>query len=321
METPQKRPIIIATRGSALALVQANQIKASCEVEFPDRDFNIQIFKTTGDKLQTASLANPDKSLPKGLFTKELETALLNGEADLAVHSLKDLPTELPEGLRLAATTKREDPRDVLIYSSSNSAGPEPLPMLPEGASVATSSNRRKAQLFRMRPDLQLTEIRGNVGTRLRKLSENPELHATILAAAGLKRLGYTIADDGTLTGIDVPEGIKTRPFSTDEMVPCPGQAAIGIETREIDPDTDEIVAALNDMDTFSCIGLERTFLRTIGGGCSTPTAAYAEFEGEKVTLRAAGLFDEKFLSETLNLEAPEALEATEALARKMAGI
>ncbi len=318
MENQTDKPIVIATRGSALALAQANQIKASCEAAFPDKEFVIQIFKTTGDKLQTASLANPDKSLPKGLFTKELETALLNGEGDLAVHSLKDLPTELPDGLKLAATTAREDVRDVLVYSTGNPEGPDPLSMLPEGATVGTSSNRRKAQLLQLRPDLKLVEIRGNVGTRLRKLAENPELHATVLAAAGMKRLGYTIAEDGTLSGSDVPEGIKVRPFTIDEMVPCPGQAAIAIETRMEDPVTDEICGALNDMDTFSCIGLERAFLRSIGGGCSTPTAAFAEFDGNDVLVRAAGLFNDKFLAEKFLFSPESALQSTEALARKM---
>ena len=318
MEKTASRPFIIATRGSALALAQANQIKTSCEAAFPDETFEIRIFKTTGDKLQTASLANPDKSLPKGLFTKELEHALLENEGDLAVHSLKDLPTELPDGLKLAATTEREDPRDVLVFSSNNEEGPDPLSMLPASATVATSSNRRKVQLLKLRPDLQLTEIRGNVGTRLRKLAENPDLHATILAAAGLNRLGYRIGEDGSLEGEDVPNGIKVRPFSFDEMIPCPGQAAIAIETRENDPETDRICKALNHLPTFQCIELERTFLRTIGGGCSTPTAAFAELGDKDVLVRAAGEFGEHFRKEMHSFPLVEAERLTIELAHRM---
>ncbi len=280
--------IVIATRGSALALVQANQILDACRAAFPDQEFEIQTFKTTGDKNLTASLANPGKSLPKGLFTKELEVALLNGEADLAVHSLKDLPTELPDGLVLGATPKREDPRDTLVWSHEAGVAPEgALPELPEGATVATSSNRRKAQLLQARPDLDIVEIRGNVATRLRKLKEQPELHATILAAAGLKRLGYDIADDGTLSGDDVPAGVKARRLEFDEMLPCVGQAAIGIEIRANDPRIEAVCAKLNCAETLACVTAERAFLAGMGGGCATPVAALATIDGSELLLNA----------------------------------
>ncbi len=288
--------IVIATRGSALALVQANQILDACRAAFPDKTFTIQTFKTTGDKNLTASLANPGKSLPKGLFTKELEVALLNGEADLAVHSLKDLPTELPDGLTLGAATKREDARDTLVWSHGDGVAADgALPELPQGATVATSSNRRKAQLLKLRPDLNIVEIRGNVATRLRKLKEQSELHATILAAAGLKRLGYTIADDGALSGEDVPEGVKTRRLDFDEMLPCVGQAAIGIEIRETDPRIEVVCAKLNCAENLACVTAERAFLAGMGGGCATPVAARATTEDDSLTLKAVSFVGGEF--------------------------
>src|SRR4026208_1463201 len=171
-------PISIATRGSASALAQARTIMGQCQKACPELSFELKVIKTTGDKLQTASLASAN--LPKGLFTKELETALLNGEASLAVHSLKDLPTELPAGLALGAVSEREDARDVLIARN-----PTRLMDLPQGATVATSSTRREAFLRERRPDLNIVPIRGNVPTRLKRLAEKPELDALVLAAAG----------------------------------------------------------------------------------------------------------------------------------------
>ena len=283
-----EKPIVIATRGSALALAQANQILDACRAAFPDSAFEIRTFKTTGDKNLTASLANPGKSLPKGLFTKELEVALLSGEADLAVHSLKDLPTELPDGLKLGAAAEREDARDTLVWSHDEAtAAGGALPELPQGATVATSSNRRKAQLLKLRPDLDIVEIRGNVATRLRKLREQEELQATILAAAGLKRLGYALGDDGALSGDDVPEGVKARRLDIDEMLPCVGQAAIGIEIRENDARIEQVCAALNCPGTMACVTAERAFLAGMGGGCATPVAALATVVEESLSLKA----------------------------------
>jgi hydroxymethylbilane synthase len=167
--------IRIATRGSALALAQANMVLAQCRAAFPGESFELNIIKTTGDKLQTASMASGN--LPKGLFTKEIEEALLDGSGDLAVHSLKDLPTELPTGLKLGAVSKRAEVRDVLVRRASATIpdGKSPIADLPAGATVATSSTRRRAQLLHARPDLKIVEIRGNVGTRLRKLAEQTE--------------------------------------------------------------------------------------------------------------------------------------------------
>jgi hydroxymethylbilane synthase len=297
-----ERPIIIGTRGSALALAQANMIIAQCRAAFPELAFEIKIIKTTGDKLQTASMAKPDASLPKGLFTKELEVALLNGQADLAVHSLKDLPTELPTGLILAATPERADVRDVLIYRSAektrakgNLRGFAPnvkLKDFPAGATIATSSTRRKAQLLVMRPDLNIVEIRGNVATRMKKVADQAELDATILAFAGITRLNFTISPDGKLQGDAVPNGLLAIVLDVEVMLPCVGQAAIGIEIRADDERISKVCGRLNHFTTFQCVSAERAFLQGMGGGCQSPVAAYAEIQGEKITLRAVSFRD-----------------------------
>jgi len=299
--------ITIATRGSALALAQANSILAQCRAAFPKDEFQLKIIKTTGDKLQTASMSNPD--LPKGLFTKELEVALLNGQADLAVHSLKDLPTDLPPGLKLGAAGKRADVRDVIIYrdenfrsgESANRRGFKPhltLAGLPAGATVATSSTRRSAQLLERRPDLKVIPIRGNVPTRVKKVAEQAEMDAIILAAAGLHRLHYQIHSDGKLTGppnpppdagkpIEAPAGLLATRLELDEMLPCVGQAAIGIEIREGDDKVAAVCEKLNDFNTLQCVTAERAFLKAMGGGCQLAVAAYAEVVGEEIRLRA----------------------------------
>lgn len=291
------KPIIICTRGSALALAQSNLIAAQCRAAFPHLSFELQIIKTTGDKLQKASMAKPEVGLPKGLFTKELEVALLAGQADLAVHSLKDLPTELPAGLELAATPKREDVRDVLIYRAAKSpTGPAPLWKLrdlPAGATVATSSTRRKMSLLAVRPDLQIVEIRGNVATRLRKVAEQTSLDATILALAGMRRLHFRIEADGTILGEEVPAGLLATVLELEEMLPCVGQGAIGIETRANDERVAEICRALNHPPTLQAVTAERAFLRGMGGGCQSPVGAYAEVCGQDLQLRAISFRDE----------------------------
>ncbi|HEY1789119.1 MAG TPA: hydroxymethylbilane synthase, partial [Verrucomicrobiae bacterium] len=229
-------PIIIATRGSALALAQANLIARQCRELFPRLRFELKIIRTTGDKLQKTSLA--EGGLPKGLFTKELEVALIKGKADMAIHSLKDLPTTLPTGLTMAATPKREDVRDVLVYRSASQKGLRgfkpgmSLKDFPRGATIATSSTRRKEQLLAARPDFKIVEIRGNVPTRLQKVAENSELDATVLALAGMSRLNFKIRTDGTLTGAGVPEGLLATVLDLEVMLPCVGQGAIGVEIR-----------------------------------------------------------------------------------------
>ncbi|HEY5040705.1 MAG TPA: hydroxymethylbilane synthase [Verrucomicrobiae bacterium] len=312
-----EKPIIICTRGSALALAQANLIAAQCRAAFPRLRFELKIIKTTGDKLQKASMAKKGETLPKGLFTKELEVALVKGQADLAVHSLKDLPTDLPAGLMLAATPKREDVRDVLIYrdaaflakqketikeqadwtpGQSDLRGYKPhlkLKDFPKGATIATSSTRRKMSLLALRPDLNIVEIRGNVATRMQKVAERGELDATILALAGMTRLNFKINSDGTLAGDAVPDGLLATVLSLDEMLPCVGQGAIGIEIRADDERTAKIVERLNHFNTLHAVTAERAFLRGMGGGCQSPVGAHAEISEDKISLKAVSFRDE----------------------------
>ena len=309
------RPFVIATRGSALALAQANLILDQCRKSFPTLRFELKVIKTTGDKLLSASMASPDPSLPKGLFTKELEAALLKGRADLAVHSLKDLPTILPPGLVLAAVSSRADPRDVLIYRDAGflatrntlaqptewtpgqaqlrgfSPGSD-LERLPDDAVIATSSTRRQAQVLAVRPRLRTVEIRGNVVTRLQKLAEQPAIDAILLAAAGLERLSFTITPDGRLIGDAVPDGLRATLLSTEVMLPCVGQAALGIETRESDERVATLCQRLNHYDTLQCVTAERAFLRAMGGGCQSPLAAHAVVLGELLHLSALSFRD-----------------------------
>jgi hydroxymethylbilane synthase len=302
--------IYIATRGSALALAQAETVLAQCRAAFPKLIFELKIIKTTGDKLQTASMAQEGKTLPKGLFTKELEVALLKHRADLAVHSLKDLPTELPAGLKLGAVGKRADVRDVLIYrdaeylkhvgtdkaalewtpgqSKRRGFGPGlKIKDLPGGAVVATSSTRRKALLHLQNPGLKLPDIRGNVVTRLQKLAENAELDATVLAYAGMSRLNFRVSSEGRLEGDAVPDGLLARVLDLEEMLPCVGQAAVGIEVREQDERMNTICQRLDHYNTHQCVNAERAFLAGMGGGCQSPVAAYAEVVGDKLKMRA----------------------------------
>jgi hydroxymethylbilane synthase len=305
-----EHPILIATRGSALALAQANMIAAQCREAFPGLRFELKIIKTTGDKLQKASMAKKGETLPKGLFTKELEVALVNGQADLAVHSLKDLPTDLPSGLVLAATPKRADVRDVLIYrdaafikrraADTASADWAPgqdalrgfkphaaLKDFPTGATIATSSTRRKEQLLAARPDLKVVEIRGNVATRMQKVAERGELDATVLALAGITRLNFRVTPAGRLEGDAVPDGLLATVLDTEVMLPCVGQGAIGIEIRADDERIVNICERLNHLKTFRCVTAERAFLRAMGGGCQSPVAAYAEASADKIRMRA----------------------------------
>jgi hydroxymethylbilane synthase len=305
-----KQPIILATRGSALALAQTQMVLAQCRAAFPKLNFEIKIIKTTGDKLQTASLAQEGRVLPKGLFTKELEVALLKHRADLAIHSLKDLPTELPAGLSLGAVGKRADVRDVLIYRDAeylrrveaDQAAVEWTPGqsarrgfgpglrvhdLPAGAVVATSSTRRKAQLLTFSPGLKLPEIRGNVVTRMQKVAERAELDATILALAGMHRLNFAVTPDGKLEGDAVPDGLLATVLDVETMLPCVGQGAIGIEVRESDERIATICERLDHYNTRQCVVAERAFLAGMGGGCQSPVAAYAEVVGEQLRMRA----------------------------------
>jgi hydroxymethylbilane synthase len=337
-----EKPIIICTRGSALALAQSNMIAAMCREAFPKLRFELKIIKTTGDKLQKASMAKKGETLPKGLFTKELEVALLKGTADLAVHSLKDLPVDLPAGLVLAATPKREDVRDVLIYRDaqaisnlksqiSNSTDWTPgqqelrgfkphmkLKNFPKGATIATSSTRRKMSLLAVRPDLNIVEIRGNVATRMQKVAERGELDATILALAGMTRLNFKINKDGTISGDAMPDGLLATVLDLDEMLPCVGQGAIGIEIRADDERIGKIVERLNHFNTFHAVTAERAFLRGMGGGCQSPVGAYGEISGDKISLKAISFRDEKVKQASAKRPISEAADLGEQIAAEL---
>ena len=317
--------IIIATRGSALALAQSNMVLALCRAAFPQLTFELRIIKTTGDKLQTASLAQEGNALPKGLFTKELEVALLNREADFAVHSLKDLPTELPTGLKLAAVGERADVRDVLIYrderAKSGRRGFKPklaIEDLPEGAVVATSSTRRKAQLLTHNPALKVPDIRGNVLTRIQKLAEKPELDATVLALAGITRLKFLISAEGRLQGDGIPEGLLAAILDTSVMLPCVGQGAVGIESREQDERVAAICARLNHFNTHQCVAAERAFLAGMGGGCQSPVAAYAQVGNDQLRMRALSFANGPVRRAEATRPIKEAVELGEQLAAEL---
>ncbi|MEW6569595.1 MAG: hydroxymethylbilane synthase [Nitrospirota bacterium] len=254
--------IIIGTRGSKLALWQAEWVRSELIKLYPDLKIELSKIKTTGDKILDVPLA---KIGGKGLFVKEIEEALLRCEIDLAVHSMKDMPTDLPEGLHIAAVCKREDPRDAFISRISNSGFKIPnFGSLPYGAMVGTSSLRRSCQILSVRPDLKIEQLRGNLDTRLRKLDEG-QFDAVILATAGVKRLGLY----NRITEILSPE----------ISLPAIGQGAIGVECRTGDNFINDLITPLNHPDTFTCITAERAFLKKLEGGCQVPIAAYARIE------------------------------------------
>ncbi|MCX6914607.1 MAG: hydroxymethylbilane synthase [Verrucomicrobia bacterium] len=334
---PSSSPIILATRGSALALAQANMVLAQCRAAFPKLSFELKIIKTTGDKLQTASLAQEGHTLPKGLFTKELEVALLKHRADLAVHSLKDLPTELPAGLTLGAVGKRADVRDVLIYrapaADKETSGRTPgqstrrgfkpglaVKDLPAGAVVATSSTRRKAQLLTLNPSLKVPDIRGNVATRMQKVAERTELDATMLALAGMNRLNFHITPEGRIEGDAVPDGLLAVVLDTDEMLPCVGQGAVGIEVRADDERMAAICERLNHLNTLQCVVAERAFLAAMGGGCQSPVAAYAEVVGSRLEMRALSFTHGPVRRAQAKRPIKEAVELGQQLATELKG-
>jgi hydroxymethylbilane synthase len=266
-----KTQLTIGSRGSKLALWQANWMKAQLNRLYPETQVSVEVVKTSGDVLKDAPLAAIGG---RGVFTKELEEALLNGRIDLAVHSLKDLPTVLPAGLKVAAVTEREDARDALVLRAGLIVERPSIKSLPGGATVGTSSPRRVSQLKHLRPDLRVKELRGNVDTRLRKLDAG-DYDAIVLASAGLRRLGLA-------------ERISA-PVETEEMLPAVGQGALGIETRAEDEETVMMVAAVDDERTRSACTAERSLLRELGGGCQLPIAAHAIVLGEG-RMRLSGL-------------------------------
>jgi hydroxymethylbilane synthase len=254
--------ITIGTRGSQLALWQANWVRQAIEGHYPDLTVELAIIKTRGDKILDVPLA---KVGGKGLFVKEIEEALLDGRIDLAVHSMKDMPADIPAGLCIGAIPEREEPRDVLITRSGL-----PLDRLRQGARVGTSSLRRSAQLLHVRPDLIIVPLRGNLDTRLKKL-ESESLDAIVLAAAGVRRLG--LADR------------ITQVLDESVMLPAVGQGALCIEIRENDPRIAPVVASLDDLPTRQVVMGERAFLNRLEGGCQVPIAGHGHIDENGYTL------------------------------------
>ena len=254
--------LVIATRKSPLALAQANWVAERLKAQQPGLEVELKKIVTQGDKILDVALA---KVGGKGLFVKEIEEALLRGEADLAVHSMKDVPAELPDGLLIAGVSEREDVRDALV--SKNGTG---LSDLPSEAKIGTSSLRRGAQLLALRPDFQIVSIRGNVQTRLKKMEEQG-LHAVILASAGLSRLGLS--------------ELITDKIPVQALLPAVGQGALGMECRRDDEETRRLVLSINDPSAAAAVEAERAFLARLEGGCQVPIAGYAVLEGAEVAL------------------------------------
>ena len=294
------KKIVIATRESQLALWQAEHVKARLMALHPGLEVELLGMTTQGDQILDSPLSRIGG---KGLFVKELEVAMAEGRADLAVHSIKDVPMDLPEGFELAAISRREDPRDAFVSNKYPS-----LEALPQGARVGTSSLRRQAQLRARLPHLNVDTLRGNVNTRLRKLDEG-QYDAILLAAAGLKRLGF----DQRITALLAPE----------ESLPAVGQGALGIEIRSGNPELAELLAPLNDPETAACVRAERAMSRQLQGGCQAPIGGYAVVRDGQLVLRAfvADLEGIRFYRATAEgaLDQPEqvGLAAAEALARQ----
>jgi hydroxymethylbilane synthase len=282
-----RKEIRIGTRASALALWQAEWVKAELEKKYPGMAVSLTKIKTTGDKILDVPLAQVGG---KGLFVKEIEEAMLEGEIDIAVHSMKDVPTFFPDGLHLSCITKREDPRDALLTRNNVTFN-----NLPKGAKVGTSSLRRQAQLMNVRPDFVIQQLRGNVDTRLRKLKEG-QFDAIILAAAGVKRLGLAA---------NVSDYIDP-----EISLPAIGQGALGIECRVDDRELNDLIAFFNHADTRTCVTGERALLRRLEGGCQVPIACYGQIKGGALHLTGlVGSVDGKRIIKDALEGAPEKAE------------
>lgn len=293
---------IIGSRGSKLALWQSEWVRSRLAEVRPETEIRIEIIKTSGDVMLDVPLATIGG---KGVFTKELEEALLAEKIDLAVHSLKDLPTTLPDNLAITAITEREDARDALVLREGCAAPHNSLRDLPRGATVGTSSLRRQAQLKHLRPDAVIKDLRGNVDTRLRKLDEGG-FDAIILASAGLRRLGFERRIDAAITHA--------------EMLPAVGQGALGIETRANDTRTTGLVSLLDHAPTRAACTAERALLYALGGGCQVPIAAHAAVNGDALRLEAlvAALDGTQLIRDSIEGERAHAARAGEALAARL---
>ncbi len=263
MSTESARGVVIGTRGSELAMFQARQVAWTLQRNNIDLSVKIRKITTSGDKILDSPLAGIGD---RGLFVKEIETALLEGEIDMAVHSAKDLPTVLPDGLIVGAFGSREDPRDIFVGSAGSLKG------IPAGGKIGTSSLRRRSQLLSLRPDLNIVDIRGNVDTRIRKISEQG-LDGTILAAAGVKRL-------------EKDKRIAFY-FSLDELLPAVGQGVIAIEVRRDDAPVSQLIRVHNDEAAAACVRAERALMRWLEGGCQVPIGAHGRVEGGRLSLSA----------------------------------
>ncbi|MCX5856180.1 MAG: hydroxymethylbilane synthase [Deltaproteobacteria bacterium] len=258
-----KSTLKIGTRGSALALTQARWVADQLKNRLPDVGVEITVIKTKGDIMQDVSLA---KIGGKGIFVKEIEDALLRGDIDLAVHSMKDVPVDLPDNLEIGITTEREDPRDVLISKDNRQ-----LEDMPHGARIGTGSLRRGFQLRNLYPSIEIVPLRGNLDTRIRKI-ETENLDGIVVAAAGMKRIGW---------------GDRISQFiPLDTMLPSIGQGVLGIELRKDDTDIKHALAFINHLETWVETAAERAFLKRLGGGCQLPIAAYGKKQGENLKLK-----------------------------------
>lgn len=261
-----KKNIIIGSRGSILALAQAEKVQENLALVYPEYNFEIKVITTSGDKDLNSNWQNSDRSL-KSFFTKEIEQELLDGQIDIAVHSMKDMPAISPKGLICGAIPEREDSRDVLVSKNNKF-----FPMLPKGAKVGTSSLRRAMNMKSVRPDLEIKHLRGNIHTRLRKLEEE-DYDAIILAAAGLKRVGLTDRITEYLAGNIFP--------------PAPAQGALYIQCRENDEFIREILKCIHDEKTAKIVEIEREFSKIFDGGCHTPMGCFSKIEGDNIEFYA----------------------------------
>lgn len=292
-----KQNMIIGTRQSLLALWQSNHIADRIKKQYPNCNVTLKKIVTKGDRILDVPLA---KIGGKGLFTKELETALFDGEIDLAVHSLKDMPTQLPSGLVLTAITERANAGDAFVSNKYNR-----IEDLPQGATIGTSSLRRRAQILAVRPDLKIIDLRGNVDTRIKKLDEG-NMEGIILAAAGLQRLGY-----GDRINEIIPK---------EYCLPAVGQGALAIETRADDEVVRAMLSFLNDEPTKQATDAERAFLGLVEGGCQVPIGVYAEVTGENINIEAiiASLDGKTILRDTIKGSAQESVSLGKSLGNRM---
>jgi len=292
-----KQSFRIGSRGSKLALWQADHVSQLLAAKNPGLNIEIRIIKTTGDAVLDSPLSEIGG---KGVFVKEIEEALLSEEIDIAVHSMKDVPTVLPDGLFIGAVAKRHDPRDALISKSGL-----PLAQLPEGSRVGTGSLRRATQLLKYNSNLEIVSIRGNVDTRIRKLKDGKDYDAIVLAVAGLERMGLG--------------GEITEVISPDIMLPAPGQGIIAIECRQSDRDTIDILNAVNHCETEYQARAERAFLLKLGGDCNVPAGCYAEIQGLNIVL--TGIVSSPDGKTTVRKDARGTFEEAQNLGEKLADV